>query len=181
MEKKGIGDFFFTIVLWLVIGAIAQWLMQSNTGAGAAMGAEGGGISSYWSALGLVALFFAVIAFMLRDLMHNNPFTRSLRVIGTRLLSTTFDIGLFALGGVLYAVLWPSSSGQIPQWQALFIGIGMTLFIVILVVLGLVWMLLKFSSLSLVNIPALEFRPLARTGIYLGLLVLLALAAWLTL
>lgn len=178
MQKKGIGDFFFTVVLWLVIGALAQWLMP---GSGAGTAGEQGGFSSYWSALGVVALFFAVLAFMARDLMRDNPVSRSLKVIGTRLLGTTFDIGLFALGGMLYGLFWPSAGGQVPQWQALFIGLGTTLFVVLLVVLGLVWMVLKFSPFSLVSVPALEFRPMTRVGLYLGALLVLVLGAWLTL
>lgn len=185
MQKKGIGDFFFTIVLWLVIGALAQWLMQNQLGSDAGNGVGGaneeGGLSSYWSALGLVALFFAVLAFMARDLMRDNPVSRSMKVIGTRLLGTTFDIGLFALGGTIYMLFWPSAGDQVPQWQALFIGINTTLFVVMLVVLGFVWMVLKFSPFSLVSIPALEFRPMTRVGLYLALLVVLVLAAWLTL
>lgn len=192
MQKKGIGDFFFTIVLWILIGGLAQWLMQHQLGGGegnAAMTgistgsstAEGVGFSSYWSALGLVSLFFAVIAFMARDLMRDNPVTRSLKVIGTRLLSTTFDIGLFALGGTLFLMLSPSANHTVPQWQALFIGISLPFFIVILVVLGVIWCLLRFSRLSLVSIPALEFKPLVRVALYLGLLAVFVLAAWLAL
>lgn len=190
MQKKGIGDFFFTIILWILIGGLAQWLMQHQfhgDGAGAAMTglstgsetAEGVGFSSYWSALGLVALFFAVIAFMVRDLMRDNPVARSLKVIGTRLLSTTFDIGLFALGGTLFLMLSPAAVNTVPQWQALFIGVSLPFFIIILVVLGVIWCLLKFSRLSLVSIPALEFKPLVRVALYLGLLAILILAAWL--
>ncbi|WP_456269857.1 hypothetical protein M1D97_06175 [Kushneria sp. AK178] len=190
MQKKGIGDFFFTIILWILIGGLAQWLMQHQlNGNGTAVTgmstgdnmAEGVGFSSYWSALGLVALFFAVIAFMARDLMRDNPVTRSLKVIGTRLLSTTFDIGLFALGGTLFLMLSPAASHTVPQWQALFIGISLPFFIVILVVLGVIWCLLRFSRLSLVSIPALEFKPLVRVALYVGLLAILVLAAWLAL
>ncbi|OHV12847.1 hypothetical protein [Kushneria phosphatilytica] len=198
MQKRSIGDFFWTIALWLVIGALVQWLMQGYQVSGqeasglqnamgqAAAGDIGSGddsksgLTTYWNALVVVALFFSVLAFLMRDLLRENPVARLSRVIGVRLLGTTFDIGLFALGGTLF-LLWgtPAEQSTVPQWQALFIGIGLPWFIAILAVLGAIQALLKYSRASLLDIPALEFRPMARIGLYLGLMVLLALVAWL--
>ncbi|RKQ97042.1 hypothetical protein C7446_2458 [Kushneria sinocarnis] len=199
MQKRGIGDFFCTILLWLVIGALVQWLMQGyqvsgeeasglqnamgHAAAGEAGSASNGGesgLTTYWNALVIVSLFFGVLAFLMRDLFRENPLARLLRVIGVRLLGTTFDIGLFALGGTLF-LLWGTASGSvgIPQWQALFIGLGLPWFVIILVVLGIIQVLLKYTRISLLAVPALEFKPMIRIGLYLGLLVLLALAAWL--
>ncbi|WP_027349968.1 hypothetical protein [Halotalea alkalilenta] len=180
---RQVGEFIFTVVLWLVIGILVQWLMPASATLplDAAAGVVGG---SFWSALGLVALFFTVLAFMLRDLAATNPLAKALRLIATRVLATTFDIGLFGFGGYLFYVLRDAfSSSVLPiehatLWQQLFIG-SLPLFVIILVVLGALLFILRCTGLSLLSIPRLEYRPLWRVGIYLLLCVLLALVAWL--
>ncbi|WP_106477362.1 hypothetical protein [Phytohalomonas tamaricis] len=189
MQKKGIGEFIFTIVLWVLIGGLVQWLMQSqllshdqlatSNAVDPSVQQASAGLATYWNAIGIVALFFGVLAFWARDLMRDNPLTRSLRIIGSRLLGTTFDIGLFALGGFLFLMFIHGDTATVPMWQALFIGISFPLFVVILVVLGAIHFLLKYTRLSLISIPSLEFKPLWRVGIYIVLCLLLILTAWL--
>ena len=181
MTKRSLGEVIFTVFLWIVIGALVQWLMQSHLPlpdpSGHADGAQPP-LATYWNAMGLVALFFGILAFWARDLMKDNPLTKSLRVIASRLLGTTFDVGLFSLGGALCASYGPHAAAGMPAWQSIFIGVNFSLFIVMLVVLGVIWFLVKHTRLALVNISPLEFKPLPRVGLYVLLLVLLGLTAW---
>ncbi|MCM2971726.1 hypothetical protein [Larsenimonas suaedae] len=180
MNKRSLGEVVFTVVLWIVIGALVQWLMQSHFSAVITEPTEDATLpplATYWNAMGLVALFFGVLAFWARDMMRENPLTKSLKVVASRLLSTTFDVGLFSLGGALFAVYGPGQA-MLPMWQSVFMGVNFSLFAIMLVVLGVIWFLVKHSRLSLVNITALEFKPLPRVGIYVALLLLLILTAW---
>ncbi|MGJ8515216.1 hypothetical protein [Carnimonas bestiolae] len=173
VEHRGrrIGEFFFELVLWLLIGMLVQWLMPDSTH----LALAGGGEPSFWNALGLVALFFTVLAFLLRDFSGTNAAATALSLVATRVLATTFDLGMFAFGGYLLTVILGQSSDT-TLWQQLFFS-NIIVFVVSLVVLGLLLLVLRCTNVSLLSLSPLEYKPLARFGIYVLILVVLVLIA----
>ncbi|WP_025733862.1 hypothetical protein [Carnimonas nigrificans] len=171
---RRIGEFFFELVLWLLIGMLVQWIMPDSTHL-ALMSQTDGSEPSFWNALGLVALFFTVLAFLLRDFFGTKAAARGLSLVATRVLATTFDLGMFAFGGYLLTVILGQSS-DMTLWQQLFFS-NIIVFIISLVVLGALLLVLRCSHISLASLSVLEYKPLARFAIYIVALVALVLIA----
>lgn len=175
---RKIGEFFFQLVLWILIGMLVQWLMPDSSRLATEAG-EGMVQASFWNALGVVALFFTVLAFLLRDFSHTNAVAKGLSLVATRVLATTLDIGVFGFGGYLLLVLLGDSADMqhVSLWQELFFS-NIYAFIVSLVVFAVLLFFLRCTNVSLVSLSALEYKPLLRVGIYLLLIVVLLLIAF---
>jgi|GEM_PF-6233661 len=184
-QGRRVGEFFFALILWALIGILVQWLMplSTNDTINITSLAHGNAHSTttFWNALEVVALFFTVLAFLLRDFATYNPIAKGLSIVAIRVLATTFDLGMFAFGGYLFLKLTGDASIAATEhatlWQQLlFVNFGV--FVVSLVVLGVLLFLLRCTRITLLSLPFLEYKPFLRLVIYIILLIVLALVGF---